>query len=108
MVYLDQVLEDGNKQDSVTVFSLLEAAIVQINNDLSFIKEIALQSYNDKCYQSSFILFAISILNIQYRNKIYIFGFVHTETQDGKTILDAHFSYTTRFLSHFMKTWRRN
>ena len=50
IVYLDQVLEDGNKQDSCTVFSLLEAAISQFINDLPFINEVILQSDNAMCY----------------------------------------------------------
>ena len=33
---------------------------------------------------------------------------VHTETQDGKTILDLHFGVSTKQINTFMKTWRRN
>ena len=34
--------------------------------------------------------------------------FIHTETQDRKTVIDAHFARYMRFLSHFMKTWKQN
>ena len=33
---------------------------------------------------------------------------VHTETQDGKTILDLHFGVSTKQINTFMKTWRTN
>ena len=34
--------------------------------------------------------------------------FIHTETQDGKTVFDVHFARCMRFISHFMRTWKRN
>ena len=33
---------------------------------------------------------------------------MHSETQDGKTILDAHFGTAVRFIEKFMKVWRPN
>ena len=50
MVYLDKVLEDGNRHDNCTVVFLLEADISQCINDLPFIKEVFLQSENAKWY----------------------------------------------------------
>ena len=106
--YLDQILSDGNKQDAHCVVSLLEAALNQIIHDLPFINSVTLQSDNARCYENHFIMVAISILNEIYHSDIFISAFVHTETQDGKTLLDAHFARCIRFLSHFMKTWKRN
>ena len=106
--YLDQILSDGNKQDAHCVVSLLEAALNQIIHDLPFINSVTLQSENARCYENHFIMVAISILNEIYHRDIFISAFVHTETQDGKTLLDAHFARYIQFLSHFMKTWKRN
>ena len=106
--YLDQILSDGNKQDTHCVVSLLEAALNQIIQDLPFIKSVTLQSDNARCYENHFLMIAISILNELYHRDLFISAFVHTETQDGKTLLDAHFARCIRFLSHFMKTWKRN
>ena len=44
IVYIDQIMEQSNKQDGVTVISLIEAAIVAINDQISFIDQIILQS----------------------------------------------------------------
>ena len=108
-VYLDQVLEDGNKQDTICVVSLLDAALKQISYNIPSIKSIILQSDNANSYQNNFIICAIALLNASNTvNSVRIISFIHTETQDGKTVLDAHFARCMRFLNHFMKTWKRN
>ena len=104
MVYLYQLLEDGNNQDNCTVVSLVETAIAHFINELHFITEVFLQSDNDKCYQTSFTLLVLYILNIKYRDEFYILEFIHTETQDGKIILDVHSTCAIRFIFHFMRT----
>ena len=104
-VYLDQVVSDGNKQDSLSVYSLLDAALGQIANELPFISSIILQTDNAKSYNNTFLLCAIPLLNIAYASEgLRIIEFIHTETQDGKTILDAHFARMMKFIRHFMST----
>ena len=99
-VYLDQIVSDGNKQDS-----LLDAALAQISNELPFISSIILQTDNTKSYNNTFLLCAIPLLNVVYQPKgLGIIEFIHTETQDGKTILDVHFARCMKFINHFMPT----
>ena len=50
----------------------------------------------------------IAIFNQKFDNEFFISDFVHTETQDGKSLLDAHFATSNRHLLNFMKTWRDN
>ena len=108
-VYLDQIVSDGNKQDSLSVYSLLDAALAQISNELPFISSIILQTDNAKSYNNTFLLCAIPLLNVVYQPKgLGIIEFIHTETQDGKTILDAHFARCMKFINHFMSTCVRN
>ena len=108
-VYLDQIVSDGNKQDSLSVYSLLDAALAQISNELPFISSIILQTDNAKSYNNTFLLCAIPLLNVVYKPKgLGITEFIHTETQDGKTILDAHFARCMKFINHFMSTCVRN
>ena len=38
----------------------------------------------------------------------FVKEFVHTETQDDKTLLGGHFANANRHLVLFMKTWRKN
>ena len=108
IIYIDQILESSNKQDGMMVISLLEAALVAINNQLPFINEIILQSDNAMSYQNPQVLFGIHLLNMKYQNNIYISEFTHSETQDdGKTLLDTHFASMNKHLLSFMKMYKK-
>ena len=67
-----------------------------------------LQSGNVNRYQNIFLICLTALLNSCYQGVLRIKTFIHTETQDGKTVLDANFARCIRFLSHFMRTWKRN
>ena len=67
---------------------------------LPFVNEITIQSHNATTYQNGHIFFGIHLLNIKMRGKISIADFIHSETQHGKTILDAHFAS----INHHLKT----
>ena len=76
-------MSDSNKQDSLSVFSLLDAAMSQIHEELPFITELILQTDNAKSYSNNFLLCAISLLNVVHEhNSLSIIEFVrvHTET----------------------------
>ena len=108
IVYIDQILESSNKQDGMMVISLLEAALVAINDQLPFIDEIILQSDNAMSYQNPQVLFGVHLLNVKYQNNIHVSEFTHSETQDGKTLLDAHFASMNKHLLSFMKMYKKN
>ena len=108
IVYLDQILSDTNKQDGPTVVALLEIAICTIIHELPFIKEAIITSDNATSYQNHLLTFMMAIFNQKFNNEFFISDFVHTETQDGKSLLDAHFATSNRHLINFMKTWRDN
>ena len=101
-LYIDQIIINGNKQDTNTVVALLKCTLMQLSDDLPFITEVILQSDNAHCYQNSSLLVAIAVLNDKFKNKIFVSQFIHSKTQDGKTILDAHFATAMRHLATFM------
>ena len=71
--------------------------------NIPFISEIVLQTDNAKSYSNNFLLCGISLLNFVYKHKsISIVEFLHTETQDGKTILDAFFARCMKFVKEYM------
>ena len=108
-VYLNQLLCDSNKQDSLSVFSLLDAAMAQIAEELPFITKLILQTDNAKSYSNNFLLCAISVLNVTYHNKLLaISEFIHTEIQDGKTILDAFFARSMKFINNWIAKQDQN
>ena len=90
-LYLNQLLSDSNKQDSLRVFSFLDAAMAQLSGELPFITKLILQTFS--C--------AIPLLKTTYCNKLLVISeFIHTETQDGKTILDAFFACCMKFIDN--------
>ena len=103
IVYVDQILEDGNRQDGFVVISLIESVAVSINEQLPFIHDIIIQSDNANQDQNTYLILGIYLINVKMRGNLFISEFVHSETQDGKTILDAHFATTNRHLVIFMK-----
>ena len=61
---------------------------------LPFVNEIIVQSDNATTFQNGHIVFGVHLLNIKMQGNISIADFIHTEIQNGKTILDAHFAST--------------
>ena len=108
LVYIDQILMNSNKQDGMSVVGLLEACLTSIHNQLPFISQLTIQSDNATTYQNGHLIIGIHLLNIKMRGKVFVDGFIHTETQHGKTILDAHFASTNRHLKNFMLTYTQN
>ena len=108
IVYIDQILEESNRQDGLVDISLIECVVVTIHEQLTFITSLIIQSDNTNLYQNPYLILGIHLLNIKMYSKIFISEYIHSETQDGKTILDAHFATTNRHLITFMKVWREN
>ena len=102
----DQILEGSNKQDGLAVAAMLEAFIYQLKDELPYLMEITIQSDNSGRYQSKELLFMMSLLSST--SPIRISRFIHTETHDGKGLIDAHFARGTAHVYKFMRTSFRN
>ena len=103
-VYVDQIISNENKQDRSAVFSILEALLLVIKKHLPFIEIIYLLSDNAACYQNTMILHVLPYL--AYAHELQISRFIHTETQDGKSVLDAHFATSTQKIYSYCKEGR--
>ncbi len=108
IVYLDQILNDSNLQDSATVVGLLEVGTQAIIKELPFIKDAVLISDNASCYQNHLVTFMVGICHQKFHNYLFISAIVHSETQYRQTLLDAHFATANRHLLNFMETWQEN
>ena len=91
-LYLDHIVDNENKQDKLAVISILEAVILAIKKHLPNIDQIILQSDNAGCYQKT-----------MYAHGIEISRLIHTETQDGKSVLDAHFARSMQHIISLCK-----
>eukprot|EP00049_Salpingoeca_infusionum_P013069 m.244130 g.244130 ORF g.244130 m.244130 type:complete len:880 (-) comp15351_c0_seq3:204-2843(-) len=101
-VYCDQVIDGSNKQDGSAVLATLEAFLQAIRARLPFIQSICLQSDNAGCYRSSLLRALIPV--IAQRSGVAIRRFVHSETQDGTCLIDAHFAQGTNHCMQYLKT----
>ena len=59
-------------------------------------------------YQNPYLILGLHLVNIKMYRNIFISEYIHSETQDDKTILDAHFAVAVITLLEFMKTCRAN
>jgi hypothetical protein len=100
-IYMDHIVENENKQDVLSVVSILEAVIIGIKKWFPHLTTVVLQSDNASCYQSAALLIMIQYL--AYAHSISIRRFIHTETQDGKSVLDAHFARSTQVVYDYCK-----
>ena len=99
--YFDDISFSDNRQDSQAVVSILESLLVRIKEKFPQFKRITIQSDNAKCYMSMDLILAIPLLSMQHNVKIT--RFIHTETQDGKSLLDAHFATCTKWVREYLK-----
>ena len=84
----------------MAVLSIVEATVMQLKNDLPHIKKLNFQSDNTKCYQSGYLLFGLYL--IFQMHGLILKSYSHSETQDGKSSIDAHFAICMRFLLLFV------
>jgi hypothetical protein len=91
--YVDQIMDGDNKQDAVATASMVEAVIELISKDSRFrdVSQAIIQSDNAKCYQSNEFRVLLMLINSSMNNCIKIRRHIFSETQDGKSLLDAHF-----------------
>ena len=83
--------------------------MAQISQELPFINKLILQTDNAKSYSNNLLLCGISLLNVMYKvKKLGVVEFIHTETQDGKTILDAFFSRCMKFVHSWIAQLEEN
>ena len=108
IVYIDQIINNSNVQDSATAVGMLEIGIEAILKELPFIKEEVLVSDNTSSYQNHLATMMVGMFNQKSYGQFFVPAIVHSKTQYGKTLLDAHFSTTNTHLITFMKTWQEN
>jgi hypothetical protein len=108
MKYIDQIMTGGSKQDCFAVLALFEAVINSIIVNIPFLKEGTAISDNAGCYTAKTALLVIPILNIKNKEKFFVRSWNHSETQDGKGAVDAHFAIASNHLLQYMKCVKDN
>ena len=96
-VYLDQIMQGYNKQSALAVLAMIECCLRWTAENLPDILSVIVQSDQAACYQANLTKVGIALLNMVWRVRVE--RYVHSGVQDGKGLLDAHFS---RALAHVL------
>lgn len=138
VIKLDQILDGWNKQDGMMVLALVEAAQVFLHWEFHKANIEFLQSDNAGCHislervcawcsSSQCCKYGISFRHDAFRLLVScalyllflsqrmckiggpkIKNIIGTETQDGKSLLDAHFAHATALVKHWLRRKKRN
>lgn len=104
---VDQIMAAENKQDATAVLSVIEAMLIQVEDSLEPImdgEEIAVTFVSDNagCYQSKTLKLLLPLVNKKFSGALRIHRYFQTETQDGKSELDAGFGKASNHTRKYM------
>ena len=101
-VYCDQILRGTNKQDGLAVAALLELFLSQLLEDPEFgdVESATIQSDNANYYHSNNLILSLAFIGLSVG--IRIERYIHSETCDGKNLIDAHFAMGMRFVDRYI------
>lgn len=99
VLYMDHVVESESKQDWLSVVALVEAVMSEIAR-LTAVRRVVLLSDNASYYKSPALL--LFFPTISRDTGVFISRYIHTEVQDGKSLLDAHFGRCTGQITQFL------
>ncbi len=99
-VYCDQIVRGSNTQDGKAVAALLETFLLQLSAELPTIKSVCVQSDNANYYHCKYIILALPYIGMS--TGITVERYIHTETCDGKGLIDAHFAMGMRYVDMYI------
>lgn len=98
-LYIDHIVGNQTTQDAVAVCSILEAVLHRAKTELPLLSEVWLLSDNASCYQNNMLpVIAPFIADAAGLN---LRGILHSETQRGKSLVDAHFAVAMRHVNKY-------
>ncbi|OWZ10023.1 hypothetical protein PHMEG_00017191 [Phytophthora megakarya] len=93
-LYFDQICNGDNKHDKEAVVALVEALLLSLQREVPHIKRLTFQSDNASSYQNSYIGLMLPIVGAAHGFTVQ--RYMHSDTQDGKSMLDPHLSTASR------------
>lgn len=102
--FRDQIINGTSKQDVLAVLSTLEAFITDLQQHLPNIMSLSLLSESTGCYRSSILHVVLPV--VAGRCGIKLERFIHTETQNGKSLIDVRFTQSRNHYEMYMETCR--
>jgi hypothetical protein len=90
-----------NKQKIFAVLSIVEAIILEIKKKMPSIEKISFQSDNAGCYQNTMLFIMCFLLFLSYAHGIEKSRLFHTENQEEKSSLNAHFARSMQLITSY-------
>jgi hypothetical protein len=90
-----------NKQKIFAVFAIVEAIILEIKKKMPSIEKISFQSDNAGCYQNTMLFIMCFLLFLPYAHGIEKSRLFHTENQEEKSSLNAHFARSMQLITSY-------
>jgi hypothetical protein len=99
--YIDTVVEGDAAQDIGAALSIIEEALVRMRSLLpDYVTGFIFQSDNARTYQN--LCLPLLLPEMGERAGLRCHRILHTETQDGKSIVDAHFQKVNRQIEKYI------
>ena len=99
--YFDTVIEGDAAQDIGSTLSIVEDVLMRIRHEMpQHVESIIFQSDNARTYQN--LCLPLMIGEMAAAANLFCERILHTETQDGKCIVDAHFQKVNQQIQKFV------
>lgn len=86
---LDQIMDGDSEQSREAALSMTEAAVCASEVEVPFITEAVICSDNAGCHHKKEFALGVVAINLMTGHTIVIKSLVHSETQNGKGLVDA-------------------
>ena len=99
-IFLDHIVRNETNQDMLAVASILDAALKRLTVKIPAAMEVFIISENAGCYNNQILpVFATFIAST---HGLCLRGYLHSETQRGKGLVDAHFEVSMRHVNRYV------
>ena len=99
--YFDTVIEGDATQDIGAVLSIVEDVLLRMRRVLpDYVRNLTFQSDNARTYQN--LCLPLMLPELMEAAGFVCVRILHSETQDGKCIVDAHFQHVNRQIKKFI------
>ena len=103
-LFLDHILENDTKQDRMAVTSLVGAVLSRMKREIPTVRSFTLLSDNARCYQNDVL--PVMLPFISKHHGLSISSFIHSEMQQGKSLIDAHFAPAMMHMNRYVNASR--
>ena len=101
---LDHILETDTKQDRMAVASLVDAVLSGMKRELLTVRSSTLISDNARCYQNDILPVMFPFMSNHHG--LSISSLIHSETQQGKSLVDDHFALAMTHICRYVNASR--